>query len=68
MLIASEIVVRVSSGEGRPCPLCTGVHLDDFEEACNHLLSHSLKCLHVGQETESTDKGLWQNTVAVFGK
>jgi hypothetical protein len=70
MPFASEIIVRVSSGEeALPCPLCPEFKLDNFEEACAHLLQvHKLKCLHVGQETEPADKGPWQNTVAVFGK
>lgn len=65
-------MVRISSNLGSPCPICKDVQLDgmeQFEEACNHLLSHGLKCLHVGQETiENIDGKPWQTTVAVFGK
>jgi len=70
MPIISKIIVRVSSGdEARPCPLCAKFQLNNFEEACNHLLqTHKLERLHVGQETEPTDKGPWHNTGAVFGK
>ncbi len=69
MPIAKELIIRISSGEGRPCPICYDEQLDTFETSCEHLLKvHKLKCLHVGQETEAADLGPWQNTVAVFGK
>jgi hypothetical protein len=51
--------------------LCRGVSLggDDFEKGCNHLIQeHGMKCLHVGQESDEGDDGLWHFTVAVFGK
>jgi len=68
----SEVIVRVSSNEGRGCPFCSNEFLDgsqQFEKACNHLLSHGLKCLHVGQETIAGRAGEpWHTTVAVFGK
>jgi hypothetical protein len=72
MPIASEIIVKVSSDEYKNCPMCSGEQLDGkdrFEQACNHVLSHGLKCLHVGQETTPDDNGKpWHSTVAVFGK
>ena len=65
------MLIRVSTNEGRPCPLC-GQFLDgteEFEEACKHLEGHGLKRLHVGQETHhGGDAGApWHSTVAVFG-
>jgi hypothetical protein len=27
-----------------------------------------LKCLHIGQETEGTDRGLFHSTAATFGR
>jgi len=69
---ASEVIVKVSSNIGSNCAICNNEFLDgteDFEKACNHLLSHGLKCLHVGQETISGEHGEpWHTTVAVFGK
>lgn len=67
----SVMIVRVSTYESRRCPFCD-YSLDgceNFEEACNHLTQvHSLKCLHVGQETHHGDSGEpWHSTVAVFG-
>jgi hypothetical protein len=68
MAIASKIIVQVTSSEGKPCPLCDE-QLMPFERACNHLLQeHHLKCLHIGQQTESSDYGPWHDTVAVFGE
>ena len=72
-VLASEIIVMVSSNGDRQCPLCHDFSLDgtkDWEESCNHLLrEHGLKCLHVGQETApSFDGSPYHNTVAVFGK
>ena len=72
MPVASEVIVKLSSNESRNCPVCGNQFLDggqDFERACNHVLSHGLKCLHVGQETIPGEKGEpWHTTVAVFGK
>lgn len=68
MAITSKKIIQVISGEGGPCPFCNDVQLQPFEKACNHLMEiYRLKCLHIGQETEMTDYGPWQNTVAVFG-
>ncbi len=64
---ATKVIVTVASNMGKPCPLCNNVQLDGtehFDEACQHLLNHGLKCLHVGQEAHGTFK----RTVAVFGK
>lgn len=63
---ASKIIVSVASNVGKPCPVCHEEQLDGkrFDEACQHLLSHGLKFLHVGQEGH---RGM-QRTVAVFGK
>jgi hypothetical protein len=63
-------MIYVSTNESRLCPLCGDESLDmeHFEDSCNHLLGHGLKCLHVGQETtRDRDGNLWQVTVAVFG-
>jgi hypothetical protein len=60
-------IVRVVSGDPRPCPICENP-LEGFEESCNHLMQvHKLKFLHAGQETEDVNRGL-QNTVAIFGR
>ena len=72
-VLASEIIVMVSSNEDRLCPLCHDFSLygtKDWEGSCNHLLlAHGLKCIHVGQETApSLDGSPYHNTVAVFGK
>jgi hypothetical protein len=70
--IVSELIVHVSTGVERTCPLCEDVQIGRgrFEESCNHLIAdHGLKCLHVGSEThfgESVNPGIF--TVAVFGK
>lgn len=71
--LAKEQMVRVRSDEGRSCPLCSrhsAMADNHFEVFSNHLLKdHSLKCLHVGQETIKDREGnLRQVTVAVFGK
>ena len=59
-------MVTVASNVGKPCPLCREERLNGerFDEACQHLLDHGLKCLHVGQEGHGTT----HRTVAVFGK
>jgi hypothetical protein len=65
--VATKIIITVASNMGNPCPLCRNVQLDGiehFDEACQHLLDHGLKCLHVGQEGHGNS----QRTVAVFGK
>jgi hypothetical protein len=68
--VATEQIVYVSTGALRTCPFCgESLGLERFEESCNHLLGHGLKCLHVGQETGWDGRGNpWHNTVAVFGK
>lgn len=69
MLTIKEFVARVVSGEEWNCPLCTGIPSMTFVDACNHLLKiHKLKCLHIGQETEGTDRGLFHSTAATFGR
>ena len=65
-------VVKLSTNEGRRCPVCNdfldGIDTQKFEEACSHLLKHGLKCLHVGTETIADSQGKpWHTTVAVFG-
>jgi hypothetical protein len=73
-VLAKEKLIRVSTHVQTGCPLCSswqqsGSEHRYFEEMCNHLFTHGLKCLHVGQETDrSGDGDLWQSTVAVFGK
>jgi hypothetical protein len=67
-----KVLVKVSTNEGRPCPLCNehldGTETSKFELACNHLLEHGLKVLHVGTETiDGHDGNPWHSTVAVFG-
>jgi hypothetical protein len=70
--LGKEIIVYVSTNEGRSCPLegCNfTLDMDTFQENCTHLLQHGLMCLHVGQETTYDSDGKpWHNTVAVFGK
>jgi hypothetical protein len=65
------MIVRVSSSEIRQCPLCSSSldGVNKFEEACQHLSeTHTLKRLHIGQETSHDDEGRpWNSTVAVFG-
>jgi hypothetical protein len=69
-MFAPKVIVRISSNEAGSCRVC-GTYVDgtkDFEAACNHVLEHGLKCLHVGQETIlGADGGPWQTTVAIFG-
>jgi hypothetical protein len=62
-------MIYVSSNISRMCPLCTeSLDGELFEHACNHVLEHGLKCLHVGQETKADGDGKpWHMTVAVFG-
>jgi hypothetical protein len=69
--LASKIMVKVSSDVGEKCPLCDFFMKgsEQWQEACNHLLAHGLKCIHVGQESMHDNDGkLYHNTVAVFGK
>lgn len=71
-MVLKERLIKVSSNEAFPCPLCErGVQLDggDLRETAAHLFQHGLKCVHVGQETTQDDDGKpWHSTVAVFGK
>jgi hypothetical protein len=69
--IAEQLIVKVSTNEGNPCPLCD-YHLDGisrFEEAGRHLMrDHGMVCLHVGTETIMGGNGQpWHTTVAVYG-
>ena len=72
-VIAKQQIFRLSTNENIRCPICdyttyAGNELA-FNDVCNHLLQeHKLKCLHVGQETRSSESGPWHSTVAVFGR
>jgi hypothetical protein len=72
MPLAEKMMVKISSNESRRCPECNEMlhagETEEFQNTCNHLLAHGLKCLHVGQETITGDDGPWQTTIAVFGK
>jgi hypothetical protein len=52
----AQQLVYVSTNKSRLCPICGEESLDGdrFEDACNHILRHGLKRLHVGQETRET--------------
>lgn len=65
----AQRLVYVSTNVPRSCPVCgeTALIYNFFEDACNHLLEHGLKLLHVGQETGPDENGKpWHSTVAVF--
>jgi hypothetical protein len=65
----AQQLVYVSTNKSRLCPICGEESLDGdrFEDACNHILGHGLKRLHVGQETTRDDDGRpWHSTVAIF--
>jgi transposase len=67
--MATQQLVYVTTNTSRLCPICGEESLDGdhFEDACNHVLRHGLKCLHIGQETRRDDNGKpWHSTVAVF--
>lgn len=69
--LSNGVVVKISTNEGRRCPIregfLDGTETEKFEAACKHLLEHGLKLRHVGQETIYGSEGPWQTTVAVFG-
>jgi hypothetical protein len=74
MATAGEIVTMKSSSIHTTCDVCneqmSEANADDyFVRAVNHYLGHGFKILHVGQESDFTDKGeVWQMTVAVLSK
>jgi hypothetical protein len=40
----------------------------DFDTGVNDYLKQGYRLLHVGEETQHTNKGLWHSTVAILGK
>ena len=70
MALAAEVIVTVRSDTLKWCPVCQesldGIR--SFDSACEHMLSHLLKCLHVGQETRNGRSGPHYCTVAVFAR
>lgn len=72
-MVQIKQVVKVSGNiQEFICKVCGGSVADwdsDFVVgATNHYLGHGFKILHVGQETDRVDEGLWQSTVVVLGK
>lgn len=62
-----EHVVTLNTSIHRACDECDRFNKSAPDDANHYIKDHGYQLLHVGQETDHGDEGLWHSTVFVLG-